>query len=102
MTAAKTFVEDWSSTFGPPDALVYGLGGEFGGDDFEKQITPLGCASRTVFAEAHWQSGMVERHGAVWGEIMEAVIECGSPFKTTGTRTRECRLTSAGGFFCDD
>ena len=53
---------------------MHDMGGEFEGDSIAN-VMQLGCASRVAGTESHWQNAMVERHGGVLGDIVEAIVE---------------------------
>ncbi len=58
---------------GTPDKVVADKGTEYF-TDFQAMLSDLGIMYRLVPVEAHWQHGLVERHGSVLADVIQAVI----------------------------
>ena len=68
------FLKRWVSFAGVPVQIVHDQGGEFFGE-FARKLQQLGIQVIVTPTEAPWQNSIVERHGAVLGEILEAMVE---------------------------
>ena len=77
-TLVKAFKQYWLSWAGAPTKIVADQGRE-GFTDFTKCARYLGAAFKMTALEAPWQNGMVERHGGVLGDIIEAIVLETSP-----------------------
>jgi hypothetical protein len=84
-TIASVFKWAWINWAGAPEKIVADRGSEFFGE-FKEMTTLLGSRCRIVPTEAQWQNGMVERHGAVLGDIVEATC-----METNGSGFEELR-----------
>ena len=73
-TVAKKFTSGWLHWAGAPLYLVSDQGSEWLGA-FQALTERLGTGIRTAGLEAPWQIGVVERAGAVLGEIMRITID---------------------------
>ena len=73
-TVAKSFQEPCVAWTGPPETVMHDMGGELDGV-FTAKIMQIGCASRVAGTESHRQNAMVERHGDVLRDIVEAIVE---------------------------
>ena len=51
--------------FGPPENILLDAEGAMKSMDFQEMAAQAGCTMRFVPADAHWQLGRAERHGAV-------------------------------------
>ena len=74
----KSFKQYWLSWAGAPTKIVADQG-RGGFSDFTRCAKYLGAAFKMQGLEAPWQNGMVERHGGVLGDIIEAVVQETSP-----------------------
>ena len=72
-TVAQAFKQYWITWAGTPEKVTADKGTEYY-TDFQAMLTDLGIQYRLVPVEAPWQHGMVERHGQVLGDIVQAVI----------------------------
>jgi transposase InsO family protein len=68
----RAFEERWINWAGVPDVIVFDKGTEYLGS-FRQMVERYGIATRVTATESPWQQGMVERHGGVAGDIIEAV-----------------------------
>ena len=71
-TIAEAFKMYWMNWAGTPEKVVADKGTEYY-TDFQHMMSDLGIAYRLVPIEAPWQHGMVERHGQVLSDIIQAV-----------------------------
>ena len=71
-TIAEAFKQNWMSWAMTPEKVVADKGTEYF-TDFQAMLTDLGIAYRLVPVESPWQHGMVERHGQVLAEIIQAI-----------------------------
>ena len=78
--AATAFSEGWVGWVGIRDRLLADQGSEFR-KDFSDYCTNYGLPMRVIPTEAPWQAAIVERHGAVLGEIAAALMD---QFSLTG------------------
>ena len=72
--AAQRFLDYWVSWAGPPVTILHDQGGEFF-KHFQTMASRMGAETRVIATEAPWQNGLVEKHGAVLGEIMTALVD---------------------------
>ena len=72
-TIADAFKWAWMNWAGAPDKIVVDRGREFY-TDFQEVAQKIGAKFRMVPTEAPWQNGMVERHGGVLGDIVQATV----------------------------
>ena len=70
----QALVQGWFRFFGVPDEVLLDAEGAFKGFDFEQFMMQSGCKMRFVPADAHWQLGKCERHGAAAKLIMKKLI----------------------------
>ena len=70
---AEAFQTAWSWA-GPPVQILHDQGTEFA-KDFTALARRLGADTRVTPTEAPWQNSMVERHGAVLGEVLAALVQ---------------------------
>ena len=71
----KAFERLWARTFGPPDFLLYDMGTEFTGGDFERMcIQPIVCDQ-----DAPWENGVCERRGDLFKKIYYKSREIAQP-----------------------
>ena len=77
-TLTNAFKQFWLSWAGAPTKIVADQGRE-GFSDFTRCAKNLGAAFKMQGLEAPWQNGMVERHGGVLGDIIEAIVIETSP-----------------------
>ena len=70
----EAMVKGWFRFFGPPETMLLDAEGAMKSLKFEELAAQSGCAIRFVPADAHWQLGRAERHGAVAQEIAEKLI----------------------------
>ena len=73
-TVAKAFRKNWWSTFGAPIEIVHDQGREFS-REFQAHLERCGATVRVTPADTPWHNSLVERHGQVLGEIVEASVE---------------------------
>ena len=71
---AEAFQTAWVSWAGPPVQILHDQGTEFA-KDFTALARRLGAETRVTPTEAPWQNIMVERHGAVLGEVLAALVQ---------------------------
>jgi hypothetical protein len=71
---ATALMLHWCSVAGPPLILIHDLGGEFQGE-MTTMCEQWGARCSVGPAEAPWQQAMVERHGAVLGDVCRMAIE---------------------------
>lgn len=60
----------WIQWAGPPKLLMSDSAGEFCSDEFGTFLKGYDICSRVIPAEAHWQLGKAERHGAVLQDML--------------------------------
>ena len=70
----KALVHGWFRFFGPPENILLDAEGAMKSMDFQEMAAQAGCTMRFVPADAHWQLGRAERHGAVAKEIANRII----------------------------
>ena len=70
----KVFMK-WIAIFGRPLEFMTDNGGEFVNDKFNDMCALLNVTVRTSPAESPWCNGTVERHNAILGDMIEAVLE---------------------------
>ena len=61
----------WVSWAGPPKELITDSAGEFCSEEFSKYLQSMDTKGHTVAAEAHWQLGRCERHGAILQTMLD-------------------------------
>ena len=64
----------WVSIFGTPRKILSDNGGEFRNELLREVGDLLDVEIMTTAAEAPWANGIVERHNAVFGNILEKVV----------------------------
>lgn len=67
-------IHGWFKFFGPPELLLLHAEGAMKSFKFEEVAAQTGCAVRFVPADARWQLGRAERHGAVAQETAKKLI----------------------------
>eukprot|EP00434_Breviolum_minutum_P045617 symbB.v1.2.040940.t1/scaffold7672.1/size10676/1 len=67
-------IKGWFRFFGPPENILLDAEGAMKSFDFQEMSAQAGCTMRFVPADAHWQLGRAERHGAVAKEIANRLI----------------------------
>ena len=70
----SALVNGWFRFFGPPENILLDAEGAMKSLDFQEMAAQAGCTMRFVPADAHWQLGRAERHGAVAKEIANRII----------------------------
>ena len=70
----RQFTQVWSNVFGAPGTISADLesGLQVG---VSKYAEFHGCKLRTSAGQAHWQQGVIERHGLWYQEILQRVID---------------------------
>lgn len=63
----------WFSWAGPPKQLMSDSAGEFCSEEFAKLIEAFDVKSIIIPAEAHWQMGKCERHGAILQDMLNKI-----------------------------
>lgn len=61
----KGIKEQWMSWAGPPKRIMTDSAGEFCSDEFAEFVKQFEIRTFVIPAEAHWQLGKCERHGAI-------------------------------------
>eukprot|EP00435_Cladocopium_sp_Y103_P051429 s1984_g16.t1 len=61
----------WVSWAGPPRELITDSAGEFCSEEFSRYLQSMDTKGHTVAAEAHWQLGRCERHGAILQTMLD-------------------------------
>jgi hypothetical protein len=69
----QAFENRWVNWAGVPDVLVFDKGTEYL-EVFRNMVERFGINTRVTPVESPWQQGMVERHGGVAGDIIEANV----------------------------
>ena len=73
--SSKSMIEGiklrWFAWAGPPRQLMSDSAGEFCSDEFGQFLQRYNCRSIVIPAEAHWQLGRCERHGAILQHMLE-------------------------------
>ncbi len=57
--------QHWIQWAGPPQKITTDSAGEFCSEEFAKFLQSINAQSTVIPAEAHWQMGKCERHGAI-------------------------------------
>ena len=70
----RALVNGWFRFFGPLENILLDAEGAMKSLDFQEMAAQAGCTMRFVPADAHWQLGRAERHGAVAKEIANRII----------------------------
>ena len=70
----SSLIKGWFRFFGPPENILLDAEGAMKSFDFQEMAAQAGCTMRFVPADAHWQLGRAERHGAVAKEIANRII----------------------------
>ena len=70
----SALIKGWFRFFGPPENILLDAEGAMKSFDFQEMSAQAGCTMRFVPADAHWQLGRAERHGAVAKEIANRFI----------------------------
>ena len=70
---ARKLLRHWVSLYGAPQEVVLDQGGEFDGE-FVGWLETHGIQSRHTGAKSPWQHGFSERHGALLGTAVSALI----------------------------
>ena len=70
----ESFCQLWARTFGPPGTIAVDLEGglQAGLGRFTEWY---GTRLRSAAGQAHFQGGVVERHGRIWKEIWQHVVD---------------------------
>ena len=71
----NAFFKIWISIFGTPGKVLSDNGGEFANSEFVAMCESLNINYITTAAEAPWSNGLVERHNAVIGEVVNKILE---------------------------
>ena len=74
LDVVRAFEDKWVRWAGVPDVLVFDRGGEFLGPAFREMVERFGSGTRVTPVEAAWQQGMVERHGGVISDMLDAFV----------------------------
>ena len=61
----------WVSWAGPPKELITDNAGEFCSEEFCRYLQSMDTKGHAIAAEAHWQLGRCERHGAVLQTMLD-------------------------------
>jgi hypothetical protein len=69
----EAFQAHWLRWAGAPENLVYDKGTEYQGV-FRNFVEKYGLFTKVIPNETSWQLGLVERHGGVLGDIVEATV----------------------------
>ena len=64
----------WTATFGAPAQFLSDNGGEFNNLDFQDMSENLNVEIATTVAESPWSNGVVERHNAVIGNMVDKIF----------------------------
>ena len=83
---SQLFNKYWINWAGPPKMLLHDSAGEFCSEEFARYLQGYDFRSSTIPAEAHWQLGRCERHGAILQAMLEKwqvhhPISCFSDFE---------------------
>ena len=73
-TVARAFARFWLRWAGSPKAILHDQGGEFEGS-FARLLDKLNAGSQVTGADAGWQNGLVERHGAILKVIVRKSLD---------------------------
>eukprot|EP00439_Symbiodinium_sp_Y106_P025435 s6550_g3.t1 len=73
----KKFTQLWGNVFGSPGTISADLetGLQAGLAKYAKYAEFHGCKIRSAAGQAHWQQGVIERHGLWFQEIIKRVID---------------------------
>ena len=83
---AQKFMEIWISHYGPPKLIIADQGGEFQ-SHFLSFCEDYGIDVKMSGSHAPWQNALAERHGAILGEMWEAVV-----YEHQARGLKDCRL----------
>ena len=75
----KAFERLWVRTFGPPDFLLYDMGTEFTGGDFQSGIERMCVQPIVCDQDAPWENGVCERRGDLFKKIYYKSREIAQP-----------------------
>ena len=75
----KAFERLWVRTFGPPDFLMYDMGTEFTGSDFQSGIERMCIQPIVCDHEAPWENGVCERRGDLFKKVYYKSREIAQP-----------------------
>ena len=75
----KAFERLWVRTFGPPDFLLYDMGTEFTGSDFQTGIERMCIQPIVCDQEAPWENGVCERRGDLFKKVYYKSREIAQP-----------------------
>ena len=75
----KAFERLWVRTFGPPDFLLYDMGTEFTGSDFQSGIERMCIQPIVCDQEASWENGVCERRGDLFKKVYYKSREIAQP-----------------------
>ena len=88
--SSKSMIEGiklrWFAWAGPPRQLMSDSAGEFCSEEFVQFLQCYNCRSIVIPAEAHWQLGRCERHGAILQHMLEK-YEIENPIDSDETLT---------------
>ena len=76
-TVMKAFKESWLRFFGPPKSILCDNGGEFNNNDLRTMCEQFSIEVTTSAAESPWSNGIVERHNAIVGIMIEKLLADG-------------------------
>ena len=76
-TVLKAFLDCWISFFGPPKSILSDNGGEFNNDKFKTLCEQFNIEVTSSAAESPWSNGIVERHNATVGIMIEKLVADG-------------------------
>ena len=68
---AQLIQRHWLSWAGPPQFLMSDSAGEFCSEEFGRFLASFDVRSIVIAAEAHWQMGKCERHGAILQDMLD-------------------------------
>ncbi len=66
----KGIRDNWIRWAGPPSQIMCDSAGEFCSEEFSKHLQQFDIRCTVIPAEAHWQMGKCERHGAILQHMM--------------------------------
>jgi len=68
---SQLLIKNWIHWAGPPKMIIHDSAGEFCSEEFARFLQGYDIRSSTIPAEAHWQLGRCERHGAVLQAMLD-------------------------------
>ena len=101
MLVIKGVMQHWVCIYGAPDVFLSDNGGEFSNEEFRELGERFNINIKTTAAESPWSNGLVERHNAIMGDMIEKTMvdtKCSLELALMWCVTAHNTLTNVHGF----